>query len=100
MAKDSDKGRVLVRRKRELDHALNHEFAAAAIARRADKVRAAAIAVIKKNRGPFAHIEGGPGNREWNELKERWEQLTTDEIVELVKHWPPRPAFRDVQLID
>ena len=100
MAKDSDKRSVLVRRKKELDHALKHDFATAAIARRAEKVRSAAIAVIKKHRWAFAHLEGAPGNREWKELKERWDQLTTDEIVALVRQWPPRPAIRDVRFMD
>ena len=100
MAKDSNKHAVLVRRKKELDHALKHEFSAAAIAKRAGKVRAAAIAVIKKYRGPFGHLEGQPGNREWKELKETWAQLTTDEIVQLVRSWPPSPAIRDVYLKD
>ncbi len=70
MAKDSDKRSVLDRRKQELGHALNHDLEAAVIARRADKVRAAALAVIKKYRRPFAHVEGEPGNKEWNELKD------------------------------
>jgi len=100
MAKDSDKRSVLDRRKKELDHALKHDLAPAAIARRAEKVRAAAIAVTKKYRGAFAHLEGARGHREWKELTEKWEQLTTDEIVELVRQWPPRPAIRDVRLMD
>lgn len=100
MAKDSNKRRVLDRRKEELDHALKHDLAPAAIARRAEKVRAAAIAVIKKYRGPFAHVEGGPGNTRWRELEQRWDQLTIDEIVEIVRRWPPRPALRDVYLMD
>jgi hypothetical protein len=100
MAKDSDKLAVLHRRKTELDHALKHGFSAIAIERRAEKVRAAAIAVIKKYRGPFAHVEGGPGSQEWKELNERWNQFSTAEIITLVHRWPSSPTIRDVRLTD
>jgi hypothetical protein len=99
MAKDSNKRRVLNRRKEELDHALNHGFKPAVIARRADRLRAAAIAVVKKLRSDFAHVSGAPGNKEWIELTERWERFTTDEIVELAKKWPAIPRLQDVKLV-
>jgi hypothetical protein len=99
MAKDSDKRRLLNRRKQEIDHALNHGFDAAAIACRADKLRTAAIAVIKKFRSDFAHVSGAPRKKEWIELTERWERFTTDEIVELAKKWEAIPSLQDVQLV-
>ena len=48
MAKDSDKLRVLTRRKQELDHAIMHGYSAEAINVRAEKLRLAALAVLKK----------------------------------------------------
>ena len=98
MAKDSDKRAVLNRRKLELDHAINNEFTASAVARRAEKLRAAAIAVAKKYRGDFAHLEDCPGNRDWIKLKEQWEQFTIDEIIEIALNWPERPTVRHVRL--
>lgn len=99
MAKDSNKRQVLNRRKQELDHALNHGFEAAVIARRAERLRTAAIVVIKKLRGKFAHVSGAPGNKEWIALTERWQRFTTDEIVELSKKWQAVPTLQDVHLV-
>ncbi len=89
MAKDSDKLRVLTRRKQELDHAIRHGYPAAAINVRAEKLRAAAFAVLKKYRDLFAH---------WEALQARWESLTADEIIELSAGWGTRATLRDVRL--
>ncbi len=97
MAKDSKKRPVLDRRKKELDHAIKHGLTAEVIARRAEKVRAAAITVIKKERGSFAHVEGAPGNEEWKMLTARWEQLTTAEILELVRQ---RKCLPEITALD
>ena len=98
MAKDSNKRAVLNRRKLELDHAITNEFSASAIVRRAEKLRAAALAVAKKYCGDFAHLEGCPGNRDWIELKTQWEQFTIDEVIEIASHWPEKPTVRHVRL--
>lgn len=98
MAKDSNKRIVLVRRKKELDHALKHDLGPDSVSKRAEKLRAAAIALIKKCRSPFAEVEGGPGNKEWTELNQQWEQLTIEEIVALVSKWSSNPGMREIQL--
>ena len=98
-AKDSNKHRVLTRRKQELDHAMAHAYPAAAIHIRADKLRMAAVAVLKKCRGDFAHVEGGPGNSAWKSLQALWEGLTVDEIIELSAGFGPRPTLRDLERI-
>ena len=99
MARDSNKQRVLARRKQELDHAMTHGYSAAALHMRADKLRAAAVAVLKKCRGPFAHVEGGPGNSVWKSLQARWEGLAVDEIIERSAGWGQRPTLCDLERV-
>ena len=86
VAKDSDKRRVLARRKQELDHAIRHGYLAETINVRVEKLRAAALAVLKKY--PDAN---------WESTRARWEVLTADEIVEISTGWGPQPTLRDVQ---
>lgn len=100
MAKDSDKRSVLNRRKQELDHALRHGFPPAAVEVRVEKLRAAAIAVLKKNSGPFALVEDGPGNAAWKALRARWEALSVDEIVALTAEWGSQPTVRGIRFGD
>jgi hypothetical protein len=88
---------VLDRRKQELDHALKHGYSADAVQVRAEKLRAAAIAVLKKHRGAFAHIEGAPGNSTWKSLQASWEGLTVGQIIEITAGWGPRPMLRDLE---
>ena len=45
--------------------------------------------------GDSASIDG---NRDWIELKKRWEQFTVDEVVEIARHWPAKPTVRHVRL--
>ncbi len=87
MAKDSDKGRVLQRRKQELDHALNNAYPPAAVQVRVEKLRAAAIAVLKSNGGPFPTVKGTWGNIAWTTMRARWKALSIGEIVELSSQW-------------
>ena len=96
MAKDSNKRRVLARRKQELDYAIAHGFSPEAVRLRAEKLRAAEVAVLKKYRGPFAHVEGAPGHSTWEAMQARWEGLSVDEMVELSAGWGPEPTLRDV----
>ena len=100
MAKDSNKLGVLARRKRELDHAIAHGFSLEAVQRRTEKLRAAAVAVLKKYRGAFAHVEGAPGHLRWEALQARWEGLSVDEVIELSARWGPEPTGRDVRFGD
>jgi hypothetical protein len=93
MAKDSDKRRVLTRRKQELDHAIRHSYSMEAVTLRAEKLRAAALAVLKKYRS-----RGGLAGEE--SLQARWEGLSVEEIVELTVGWGPQPTLRDIRLRD
>ena len=100
MAKDSNKLRVLARRKQELDHAIAHDCSPAAVQLRAEKLRAAAVAVLKKYRGAFAHVEGAPGHSSWEALQSHWEGLSVDEIIDLSARWGREPTLRDVRFGD
>lgn len=97
MAKDADKRRVLVRRKRELDHAITHNLSSEILRKRAEKLRAAAIAVLKKCRDAFAHIEGAPGNSDWESIKAKWDGLSVEQIINLSTHWNSQPTLKDLQ---
>lgn len=99
MAKDSDKCQVLARRKQELGHALTHGFSPEAIELLADKLKAAAVAMLKKYAGTFAHVGGAPGHSEWKSLQARWEGLTVDEVIELSARWGSKPTLRDVRFV-
>ena len=100
MAKDSDKGRVLQRRKQELDHALKNAYPLAAVQVRAEKLRAAAIAVLKQHGGPFPMVEGTWGHTAWTMMRARWEALSIREIIGLSSRWGACPTFRDIQIGD
>jgi len=100
VAKDSDKRRVLQRRKQELDHALKNAYPLAAVQVRAEKLRAAAIAVLKKHGGPFPLVEGTWGNIAWTTMRARWEALSISEIIGLSSRWGTHPTFRDIQIGD
>lgn len=93
MAKESNKRRVLNRRKQELDHAIKHKLSASVVVRRAEAIRIAVLAVIKKS----ADLYSGPIARLF-EVRDKWLQLTTDEIVELARKWPAKPRVRDYEL--
>ena len=97
MAKDSNKRRVLARRKQELDHAIMHGFTSEALQLRAEKLRSAAVAVLKKYRGAFAHVEGASGHSTWESLQARWEGMKVGEIIELSAQWGSKPTLSDVR---
>ena len=86
MAKNSDKRLVLARRKQELEHAMRHGYSTEVIHVRAEKLKAAAIAVLKKYHAA-----------NWEFLRARWEVLTADEIIELSAGWGPQPTHRDAR---
>jgi hypothetical protein len=92
-----NKHAILARRKKELDHALKHDLGEHVITKRAEKLKAAAISLIKKCRGPFAEVEGSPYHQKWIKLNARWDELTTDEIVALASKWPANPGIREVE---
>ena len=98
MAKDSDKLTLLKRRKVELEHALTQGYADDAVDSRVEKLRLAALAVAKKYRGDFAHLEGCSGNKEWMQLKDRWEGFSVAEIIQIVEGWPTQPKIKHVRL--
>ncbi len=100
MAKDSNKVRVLQRRKQELDHALKNAYPAEALQVRAEKLRSAAIAVLKKYGGPFPMVEGTSGNVAWTTVRARWEALSISEIIGLSSRWGAQPSYRDLQIGD
>ena len=100
MAKDSNKSRVLQRRKQELEHALRNAYPLGAVQVRAEKLRAAAIAVLKKCGGPFPMVKGTWGNIAWTTMRARWEALTISEIVGLASRWGTHPTSRDLQIGD
>ena len=100
MAKDSNKSRVLQRQKQELDHALKNAYPLEVLQVRAEKLRAAVIAVLKKSGGPFPMIEGTTGNIAWTTMRARWEALPIREIIRLSSQWGTHPTFRDIQIGD
>ena len=53
--------------------------------------------MLKKYRGSFAHVQGGPGHSTWESFQARWEAMPVDEIIELSAKWGTRPTIRDVQ---
>lgn len=104
MAKDSDKRAVLAKRKVELEHALKHEFSDALITKRAEKLRFAAIRLIKKELGrdysmPSDGVPVFPESSQymdWFRLTMKWDALSTAEIIELAGDWPDNPTVRDL----
>lgn len=100
MAKDSNKSRVLQRRKQELDHALDNAYPPEAVRVRAEKLRAAAIAVLKRCGGPFPLVRGTWGNVAWTTMRARWEALSVREIIGLSSRWGACPRLRDLQIGD
>ncbi len=100
MAKDSDKRRVLQRRKQELEHAIKHSYSIERVQTRAEKLRSAAIAVLKKYGGPFVLVEGTRDNSIWIAMQMRWESLLISEIIGLSSRWGTHPTVRDVQIGD
>lgn len=104
MAKDSNKRAVLAKRKLELEHAIRHDFSDSIIAKRVEKVRFAALKLIKKDLGqnytmPLDGIPLQPESSrymDWFRLAEKWNSLASSEIVELVKQWPDNPSVRDL----
>ena len=100
MAKDSNKNRVLQRRKQELDHALKNAYPPEVVQVRAEKLRAAAIAVLKKYGGPFSQVKGTWNNIAWTTIRARWEALSISEIVGLASRWGTHLKLRDLQIGD
>jgi hypothetical protein len=93
---NSDKSSLLARRKLELDHAIKHGFDQVKIARRADRVRAAVIAVLKKDRSRYLIDPSGPRARDWKAIEDKWRNMSTDEVIEMSRHWTTRPSSRDL----
>jgi hypothetical protein len=89
VAKDSNKLRVLARRKQELDHAIAHGLSSDALHKRAEKLRTAAVAVLKKYRNAIASSES---------FQMRWAELTVDEIIRLSVKWGSQPTLRNICL--
>lgn len=94
MAKNSDKQALLEKRRKELIHACTNNFADHIISRRAEKLRLAALGLIKKELGRYEHIK--PSNRHdaWQKLVLTWNNITVNQIIELAKTWPEHPTLR------
>ncbi len=93
---NSDKRTLLARRKRELDHAIEHGFDELKIAHRADKVRSAVLAVLKKYRNPLTQQVESEIAPEWKVLEGKWATMPTADIIDAARHWPERPTLRDL----
>ena len=98
MAKNSDKNRVLERRRIELLHAIKHEANTEAIAKRVTALKHAVFGVAKKH-----HVTGRPflkfaDNSEWRMVNSCWESFTTDEVISIVSRWAEHPTYKDVVL--
>ncbi len=87
MAKDSNKRRVLDRKKQELDHALRHNYSIEKLHVRAEKLRTAVLAVLKKMRSLID-----------DSLVERWKGMCVEEVLERAAKWDPHPTWRDIRL--
>ena len=98
MARNSGKISRLSRRKGELEHAIKHEFKYEVIMMKAEKVRAAALIVLKKSRPPFFEYDDTEEIRIWKALEDRWRSLSLEEIVEIVPRWPDSFSMRDIRL--
>ncbi len=98
MAKNSDKNRVLERRRVELLHAIEHQLCPEAVLKRVTALKQAVIGVAKKQHvthSPFRRIEDNP---EWQTVNACWTAFTTDEVVAIVQRWSDRPSYKDVFL--
>jgi hypothetical protein len=89
VAKDSNKYRVLVRRKQELDHALRHGYPLEKVYMRAERLRAAVLSVLKKR--ATASVDS---------LRARWEGLSVEDITAITAGWGPHPTRREIRLVD
>ena len=94
MAKDSDKQAVLAKRKVELAHAVNHSFSDSIIAKRVEKLRSAALKLLKKESHRSLY-----DSQDNSELNKKWDSLTHPEIIEIANKWPDNPSIRDLQRI-
>jgi hypothetical protein len=94
LAKESNKYRVLVRRKQELDHAISHGMPLAALHKRAEKLRAAVVSVLKK-RGSSCYMYH---DTYWTTFQARWEALSVSEVIELASKWCAEPNVRDLRI--
>jgi len=95
---DSDKRAILAKRKLQLKHAVRNELAPEYVAKRIEKVRSAALAVLKKYRGAFANVTDAPGNQAWELQKQEWSDLTHPQILNICETWPENPNIQHVRL--
>ena len=96
MKRDSDKQSRLARRKRELDYAIKHELGEKVITRRVNKVRDAALTMLKKYRPAFFDYNESDEVRDWVALEERWQSASTEEILAKVALWREKPAVSEL----
>ena len=92
MAKDSNKRAVLAKRRVELLHAIAHDFSETVVSQRLEKLRFAALKLIKKESNVSLH-----GSTNYDELTEKWNSLSQTQILELANDWPDNPSIRDLQ---
>ena len=98
MARNSDKNRVLARRRIELLNAVKHGANAEALAKRVTALKNAVFAVAKKH-----HVRHRPflkfaDNSEWFIVQCCWESFTTDKVILVVSSWGERASYKDILL--
>ena len=99
MAKNSDKDRVLERRRMELLHAIKHDASADIVAKRIEALKQAVFGVAKKHNVSYRPFTQFADNHEWQMIVHCWEAMTPEMVVAVVQSWTNGPAYRDVVVV-
>lgn len=99
MAKDSDKKRVLEKRRVELLHSIEHDADQEMIQKRVIKLLEAIYAVAKKEQSRIHPFTSEAKNEQLQAIKRGWESLAIEKVVAIVAGWPENPTYREVQAI-
>lgn len=96
MAKNSDKNRVLERRRVQLLHAIRNESDHDALEKRVSDLLRAVSSVIKKHHVRYHLFQEFNQNSEWKTVTDRWSRMTTDDVIAIVSKWRERPSYTDI----
>ncbi len=96
MAKDSDKNRVLERRRVQLLHAIRNAADHNALEKCVSELLRAVLSVIKKHHVQYHPFQKFDENTEWKAVTDHWTRMKMDDVIAIVSKWRERPSYTEI----
>ncbi|MCA9038206.1 MAG: hypothetical protein KDA91_23940 [Planctomycetaceae bacterium] len=96
MAKNSDKNRMLERRRVQLLQAIRIGADHDILEKRVSELLRAVLSVVKKHHTRYYPFQDFDENAEWKAVVDHWTTMKTDDIIAVVSAWREGPCYTQV----